>query len=421
MRIFKVTATLLMILATDLLLAAETARVLPKGIFRARIVTAQTSRITDTIDNDGNLVPLGNSLNRSVTVESLITTDPAVAQLVQTLNIIEPGLGNSLMAANLSNPVSMDVTTLMPALEYGVTDRLSLGIRLPILRRNVSVGFDSDSINNAAFASASVGGLSPLLTAGLNQFGATSFDSAMFARKIFTEKGYEAPHSFDKTEIGDLELGTKYNFYRTREVYLTTQVGLRAPTGTPSSLTNIYDKGSGDGTWATAGYLFEEYSPIRRLTFGSSQKLTYYFSDTRKRAVPLNSEDGLPSLLPEDGQVQEVTRYQGVKFEGELSTTVYFLDQDMSVWGAYQYMAKGRDEYSSASGAEQNLYYNGLSENSDQLSHAVEVGAGYSTVSAYRRKQFAVPGEVQLLYNTVVAGRNVPPIEYVRLDVMAYF
>lgn len=402
-------------------LAAETARVLPKGIFRARVVTIQTFDIDETINEDGELEPMGNRLNRSVTVDDLIMKDARVGRLVDTLNTLQPGLGDELMAANLSNPVTMSVTTIIPALEYGITNDLSVGIRVPVVRRQLDASLNSDTVDNSAFAAASVGGLSAQLSAALAQFGAQGFDSRMFARQIFTERGYKAPESFDTTEIGDIEMGVKYNFFHNREVYLTGQWGVRAPTGSEASLENIYDQGSGNGAWATAGSLFQEYSPIRRVRLGASQKLTYYFPDTRERAVPLHEQDGLPSLRPEDGQVQDVTRSQGLKFEGELSSTVYFFGDALSFWGAYQYMTKAEDEFDGHTPSGVNLYYDGLSDNTYQMSHALEIGTGYSTVSAYRRKQFAIPGEIQLLYNKVVEGQNVPNLEYVRFDIMAYF
>jgi hypothetical protein len=409
----------LSVLAQSQSMAAETARVLPKGIFRARVVTVQTSSMNDMVNDNGELEPLGQRLNRTVTVDDVIASDPRVQQLVNTLNTLEAGLGYNLMAANLSNPVEMSYTTVMPALEYGLTNRLSFGIRLPIVRREVDVQFRSDAVNNALYAAGQVGGLSSQLTSALGEFGNQTFDSGMFMRQIFTSRGYDTPESFSRTEIGDLEFGGKYNFYKSDLAHLTTQLGFRAPTGSAPSLTNIYDKGSGNGAWATAVSFFEEIDPIPQVRFAAAQKVTYHFQDTRERAVPLYEQDGLPSLRPQDGQVQDVTRYQGVKFENELSSTVFFAKRAVSVWGAYQYMAKGRDEYTGPNS--DYLYYEGLSDNSDLTSHAVEVGAGYSTIGAYRRKEFAVPGEIQLLYNTVVAGRNVPLLEYTRIDIMAYF
>lgn len=397
--------------------AAETAKVLPKGIFRARLVGVQTEQIGESINNDSQLEPFANSLNTTVTVGDLTNKDPRVADLVSALNTIQPGLGNNLMNSNLYSDMSLNVTTILPALEYGMTEKLSLGIRLPVVTRRVDANFSANSINNATYAAAQTGGLSPALTAALAQFGAQSFDTAMFAKTIFTDKGYEAPGSYQKTEIGDLEFGGKYNFFSNSFFYATTQLGARAPTGSTPSMTNIFDKGTGGGAWAIGLSMYQEYFPINRVSFGAMQKVSHYFPDTADRAVPKNAADALPSLLPQDHQVQRVTRSQGDKLETELSTTLHFFNSDLTTWGAYQFMTKGGDNYSGPG----NLYYDGLAKNSSLLSHSAEIGVGYSTINAYRKKEFSVPGQIELTYNSTLGGRNIAQVNYIRMDMILYF
>ena len=397
--------------------AVETAKVLPKGIFRARLISAQSEKISDNVNENGQLEPFANSLNTSVTVKDLANKDPRVVDLVNALNNIESGLGDNLMGSNLYSNMTLNIRTFIPALEYGATDKLSLGVRFPIVTRKVSANFSAESINNAAYAAAQTGSLSPDLTAALQQFSAQSFDTNMYVKSIFTDKGYDAPASFEKTEMGDMELGGKYNFFNNQIFYATTLVGIRAPTGSTPSMTHIFDKGSGGGAWAMALTTYQEYFPTKHISFGASQKWTHYFPDTAKRAVPKDEYDSLPSLLPQDGQVQKVTRTQGEKVEAELSSKLHFRDSDFTAWTAYQFMAKGADSYNGPG----DLYYQGLSTKSEQMSHSAELGVGYSSVNAFRRKEFAVPLQLELMYNNTLAGKNVARLNYVRLDVLVYF
>ncbi|MGE3975664.1 MAG: hypothetical protein AB7F59_14150 [Bdellovibrionales bacterium] len=398
--------------------AAETAKVLPKGIFRARVVGIQTQEFSQKFNEHGQIENLSAPLNKSLTAKDLAAQNPKLDQLVQAMNKVQEGSGDKLLNANLYGDFSLQVSTILPALEYGVTDELSVGIRIPIVKRTGRASFRADYTNNAASLKNQLGQLStPELAAGLDQVGQLQLDTNFFAESVFTKNGYEVPHDFEKTEAGDLEFGAKYNFYKNAGFFATALWGARAPTGSNPSLTNIYDKGTGNGAWATCVQLFQEYEVNPYLMFGAAEKVTYNFTDTRARAVPKDANDALPNVKPEAGQVQDVKREQGMQLDTELSTTVFMLDKTVNMWGAYQYTEKGADKYSGPG----ELYYEGLGKNSDQVRQAGELGVGYSTVPAFRRKQFSVPMEVQALYNHALSGKNVPDFSYGRMDLIVYF
>lgn len=399
-------------------LAAETAKVLPKGIFRARVVGIDTSDITQNYSESGAFQNYSAPLNRSLTTKDFVKQKPELGPLVGALNSLQPGAGDRLINANLYSDFSMNVQTVLPALEYGLTDEVSLGVRAPIVKRKVTANFRAIGVNNG-HALLDQGGtlFTPEMNAGLTQVAGLSFNQRFFEESIFTSKGYVVPHDFEKTELGDVEFGAKYNFYKNAGFYATTQLGARAPTGSTQSMTDIYDVGSGGGSWAVGIQMFQEYEVTSYLTFGGSEKFTQNLPDTRARAVPKNADDGLPSLLPQDGQVQDVTRQQPLLVETELSSTFYLMDKSVSFWGAYQYLTKGEDRFTGAG----DLYYQGLSTGTAQEKNAGELGVGYSTIPAFRKKQFSVPMELQALYNTTLSGKNVPTMSYGRMDLIVYF
>ncbi len=398
--------------------AAETAKVLPKNIFRARLVGIQTEEFKQKFNENGQLEDFSRSMNRSLTTRDFVSKNPKLGALVQAMNNVRSGSGDSLMNANLYSEFSLQVNTLLPALEYGLTDTVSLGIRIPIVKRKVHANFRAENINNATALQQQCAGICPAeVSEGLRQVGALNMNTAYFENAIFTEKGYETPHDFEKTEAGDLEFGVKYNFYKKERFYATVQIGARAPTGSSPSMTNVYDKGSGNGSWAAGLQTFQEYEATSYLNLGASQKVTHNFADKHARAVPRDSEDSLPSLRPEDDQVEDVKREQALLFETELSSTVFLMEKSISLSGAYQYLSKGADRYS----GNKNLYYEGLAKNTAQERSAAELGMGYSTIPAFRKKKFSVPLEVQALYNMALSGVNVPDYSYVRMDMIVYF
>lgn len=396
--------------------AVETAAVLPKGIFRARVVGIVTSDINQIYNGDGLLQSTTAGLNRSITVQDFVAKEPKLGQLVNMLNSLQAGLGNSLLNSNIYADMTTHVSTVMPALEYGLTEKWSLGIRAPLVHRTVTSHFRVDSTNNSAAINSQLGALSTDVTAGLYDISSKQFNSQFFYNSLFTQQGY-TPSDFDKAELGDIEYGGKYNFYKDDFWLSSVQIGMRAPTGTTPSLTNPYDQGTGGGEWAVGAQEFEEYRAGKIFSFGTMAKVVYPFQSTRAMAVPNSPIDPLPSLNPQDGQVQNVTKQSGMEFDGELSSTAHFMRNSVSVWSAYQFFTKGPDQYSGPG----NLYYSGLSQNSDTVKHAAEIGAGYSTIPAFLAKQFEVPLEIQLVYNTTLGGRNIPLVSYGRMDMIVYF
>lgn len=412
---------LLLIVSADAF-ARETPRVLPKGVHRARLVGVVTSDVSETFNERGQSQSLAYSLNRSLTVNDLAANaDAATGQKLQTLmlslNTLESGLGTKLgnSAVNLYSDLSVQQQISLFAFEKGVTDRLSLGIRAPIIRRTVRNRFWVDPNQTANAISGVVGELSADVKAGLGNLAA--LDTASFENTLFASKGYSTPKDFEKTQLGDVEFGGKYNFFRTDQLYSSVLLGFAAPTGAPADLQNPFDKGNSKEAWSYAVQMLQEVYPTRNLTFGGAAKIGYSLKDTRERAVPKNENDSLPSLLPQDGQVQSVTRQRGAQFESELSAHYKFAGDKFGIWSAYQHSSKTKDSFSGPG----SLYYSGLEKNTDWALQAGEFGVEFSTIPLFRKGSFKVPLEVSLLHNRAFDGKNTPRVSYTRMDFMVYF
>jgi hypothetical protein len=402
--------------------AKETAKVLPKGIYRARVVGVVTRPINKTFNDAGEVEGLSRSLNRSVSVQELANSADAATKakltsLIQALNSLDSGLGNQLAQSNLYSDFETKAQIYLAALEYGISNKISLGIRMPVVRRSVQNRFSARTTNNASFIKSQTGALSAEMAAGLDAFSAQQLDTNFFESALFASKGYDRPRSFDDTAVGDLEFGGKYNFYRDDIWASSLLIGARAPTGKKASLTNKFDTGTSKEAWGVAAQALQEAELFRNFTLGGAAKYTINLPDTRQRAVPRDANDSLPSLLAQDGQVQNVRRVRGAELETELSAAYRFLADSVTVYSAYQYTQKQKDKFSGAG----NLYYEGLAKGTDTSYTAAEYGVEYSTIPAFRKGKFAVPMEVALLYNSPIKGKNAPLNAYVRMDLMMYF
>ncbi len=406
------------VLYTQTGLAIETARVLPKNVFRARLATVVTGSITDTFNSRGRLEPITSGLNQSVGVDTLAASEPALGQLRDALNALSPGMGDDLMGANIYSDFEANVQQFVPAIEYGATSRLSVGIRVPVVQRDIQTSFNVAGVNNAAAISQMMGTLSPALTGGLQQASGTTLNTQFFENALFRSKGYQSPNGrISGTELGDIEVGGAYNYYKGDKYYATALLGLRMPTGSVGELENFFDTGVGKGSYTLGFHFFEEYKPSEKILISAAQKIEYSFADTRRRAVPLNEGDAIPSILESDGQVQDVTRQRGVYFFGELAATGIFYEKALHFWAAAQYATEGKASFSGPG----NLYYEGLANNTYFHSLGGEVGFKYSALAAYVAKKVSVPYEVSVQYNRVLDGNNVSMSSYGRMDMIVYF
>ena len=402
-------------------LASESAMVLPEGRFRVRAVGVFTGPVSQSFNSEGELELLSHSMNRSVTLEDIRSQNSSLDQLASAVGSFDPGLENELLNTNLEMNGSLSIRSYLMAVEYGVTKDITIGIRAPIVYRGATASFDAQSVNNAEYVAQKIGGViqDSAVDDGLKQLANQKFDKAFFEKAVFSSKGYDVPSDFEKTEIGDAEFGMKWNFLKNSKWSLSALWGGRAPTGSTASLTNLLDQGSGNGAWATALQLFQDYEVASWVTVGSAQKITAHFQDTRERAVPLDEADSLPSLLPENGQVENVTRKQSPKLETELSGTFYpFGSRTISFWSAYQYRYKSNDEFT---GPTPGKRYDLLSEGTEYVTHYGEIGVGYSSIPAFIAKKMAVPFEIKALFNTPLRGKNSTLVSYGRLDLIVYF
>lgn len=399
--------------------AHETPLLIPKGISRARVVGVLTETIQNKFDSQGDVHGITSNLNRSVTTADFISKQPELGTLVGVLNNLEPGLGQKMLNANLYSNFKVNASIVMPAFEYGISDRLTVGVRLPIVRKSVSHEFTAQSVNNALAIAQGLGGLSPEIQAGLAKVGSLSLNNEFFEQSLFTSKGYLAPRSFETTDIGDLEWGAKFQTLKTNSIQQSMTLGLRAPTGRVGAIDNPFDTGSGNGAWATLLQADQALFLGENFQIGCMGKLTFHFEDERRRAVPKDAFDSLPSLMASDGQVQNVTRRQPVKWDTEVYTGYKLFGQTFEIWTAYLFTAKGKDDFEGA--ASDRLYYPGLAVGTDQVLHSWSVGIEFSTIPWFRAKTFAIPMQLYAFYNTPLSGKNVNLGPFGRMDLKFYF
>lgn len=414
----------LSVVAGSLANAIESAIVLPKGIYRARIVTAVTGEIDEKINSSGRIEGVTEGFNKSLTMKDLAKSisNPqkrADAQkLLSALDGVQPGLSDQLVGVNLYSNYSLRVTQTVPALEYGINNRWTLGLRVPVVQRRVKMSLSAQTVNNSEAISKMMGKIQPdQIAKGLKALESQALNTAYFQEAILTNKGYVAPENFDHTDLGDVEVGARYQFLKNADWLASTQLGVRLPTGQVTPLDNPFDPGSGEGFWTAGWYFMQEWKVNKWFSLNTAQKTEWSLPDHRRRAVPKDSDDKLPSLLPEDGQVQRVTRRRPLDLELQAAATGYFWEKTVTTWAGFLHKIRGEDQYTGPGG----LDYASMGRDTDIESTGSEIGVGYSTIPAYRRGQMSLPMEIKAQFNRTFRGKNVPLVSYGRMDVMVYF
>ena len=397
--------------------AAEVAAMLPRGVSRFRVVTAVTGGIRDSFGPEGQAQSLAAGLNRSLSISDFARLNPRVAALEKALRAVDANLADNLVATNLFADFELRARTIVSAYEYGIRDWLNVGVRVPVVSRSGRAGFSAQTANGANALRARLGSLSQDVDEGLRAFAQQELGTEYFDAAVFSAKGYDTPASFDKTELGDAELGFKARFYQDSYLVSSAILGFRAPTGSRASRYNLFDKGSGAGAWAGAIQAFNDVYPLSWLTVGSAVRAAYYFPDRYETAVPKDANDALPSVREQDGQWRTVDRRMGFEWLGEFSTTARFFGKRVQTWAAFQFTSRGADTFSGAD----SVYYGGLSTNTGIESRNFELGIGYASIPDFLAHRVKVPFEINALYNWTVAGRNTPVVSYARVDMIGYF
>jgi hypothetical protein len=111
--------------------------------------------------------------------------------------------------------------------------------------------------------------------------------------------------------------------------------------------------------------------------------------------------------VPDDPNLPITTHKENVRvdvgdlFELDLYAR-YNITPNFSLGGRYRFEAKREDDVSGSRG----YNYSSLEEETDRRGHVFQVYATYSTIEAYRRKQFPFPAEISVSYRDRFAGSN---------------
>jgi hypothetical protein len=448
---------------------ADSAEVLPKGIFRVESENNFYIPITQRYDPDGNLEDLAVDLNANLN-----------SSVFPVLGLVEAGFGLPAGSANLGRSVvdfEYNLFDFVFHFQYGLTDRLTLGIEVPYLYNGNTVEAELNTSNatvgkNAALntiAPLAVPGTVPLTTDdvqnligdGLDINGDGTVDTPGF--------GFKRVESRNKSGFSDIEAGFRYQYFKNRDWRLAFTGGVRFPTGEVDDPDDLVDIPFGTGAYAILFRLNQDFvisnlwkknaTPVKvaSAALDSGSRNTLFQSDVAKSEQvpgPFSSEqvkvaksEEVPGLSPlgdltlnftfkydlvlPHHQTKRVTDPNnpvatdkervriniGDIFEFETSANYTFL-KGLSFFGLHRYLFKLKNRVSGDRG----FNYDALEKETKLTSHIFKVGLSYTTLPLFLEKKFPVPLVGTILYRNRFAGsNNALKSQYIGLNLSVLF
>lgn len=388
----------------------QSADVLPKGVASVIVDWRHYFRIDKKFDKDGNVIDLAGDFNANLNSE-----------VFPGLGVLENIFGLPPGSANIGSGVvsfGYQYDYLISHLQYGLTDRLTVGIRIPYCWNENKVKAFLDTSKATVGKNAALNTLAPLfilgtvpltthdvqrlLGPGLDINGDGKIDVRGF--------GYKPVKTWSDKGIGDLEVGGRYRYFKTDNWRLAFTGGVRFPTGQVRDPNSLVDIAFGDGAYALLFALNNDYIGIKNLVLNTMLRYSLVLPNNERLRIPTAVHE------PITENKEKVNRNIGDVIEFEASGIYEILD-GFSFSLLYHFTYKFKDHVS----GKRQFNYQSLELETDITEHIGIVSLCYSAIPLFKAKIFPIPMTAAISYRNKFAGTNVTKSKYISLTLAAYF
>lgn len=374
---------LLLLPGIDRLCFADSAEVLPKGIFRGDVEYAYYLPIDTRFDPDGNEEDLAADYNANLN-----------STVFPVLSLVEAAFGMPAGSASIGNSVvdfKYNINEVDLKFYYGVTNKLSIGTKIPYywIKNDVNARLDN---TNATV------GMNPLVPGGVAPLsfpGTIPFTTDDVQNLLVQQFGYKRVETWSGNGVGDIEAGCRYQYLHTENWRLAFTAGVRFPTGEVDDPDSLVDVAFGNGAWALLFRSNNDYTGIKNLILNASFEYDLVLPDHETVRVPDDVNRPLTT------NKENVDRDQGDIFKLKLSGNYTFYE-GFQFYLFYSYAFQLKDKVS----GNQGYNYQSLEDETDWTYHDYKVGLTYSTIPMFRKKKFPLPLLATIEFLDVFAGSN---------------
>jgi hypothetical protein len=330
-----------------------------------------------------------------------------------------PLLGDALSRGSLGIDAEARRSAWVFSFQHGITPRWSAGMAIPIFRQSVRFRPEIGGRNTAldiyeGFAAGNSGGVQNLVD-GLQLLGTINTETF---QQILEARGYERFGDYEGSGVGDLILGSRY-LYSDRATRLgpllgSIQAQITVPTGRLASAARLTEMDFGTGAWT--GQLIHITNAVvhDRVTLSHQLAYTLKLPFSRVRRVPRQPGDFLPDASTEE-PVRSRLGDQWMTSAGALVRLNPTLTMETQVFWEW----KALDRFSGS--LQPAASYESLGYGTASRSCYAQVSLVASSVSAFLRDHFAVPGDATLTWSQPISGRNQIHTPYGMAELALYF
>ena len=374
---------------------ADDATVLPKGVWRFYLDGAFSLPITQRFNKDGHKEDLATDFNTNLS--SNVFSDLA---LVEAAFGLAPGSG-TLGRTVVDFRRHINMYTFIPAI--GVTDRLTLGIVIPYWSQNLKV---QAGLNT----SAATLGINPGVPGGVAPIGfpGTRLATVEDIQNLLVSRGFKRVENWNHDGIGDIEIGGRYQYFRSDNFRAAFTGGVRVPTGEVDDPDNLVDNTPGNGAYAVLfrfqqDWLHQKDGIAKRL--GMPGFGEYFINTTFRYDLILPDKQSFrvcnihnPICPDKDDSVRRDT---GDIFQAEIAASLC-LGAGFYFTPLYQYGHKFKDHHTGNKGFD----YGSLGQETDYDEHIYRLALNFTTIPLYVQKKFPLPLIATVYYRDRFAGNN---------------
>lgn len=378
--------------------AIETPAVLPLGVRTAVVRLGNYNNLNEYYSEQGNLRYLSDKNSFELSMSEMARIDARVEELRNILNEFgRSDLGDQLHLGQISVEADPTVQYFAAAGAIGLTKRWTVGLAIPVIFYSNSIAVTQSGSNLDAIE-AQVAGANEDLDKGFQEVrAALNSDMRAGVNGFLGRRGYDSLSNRSEQFIGDVQVFSMYQLDSSPEFTQTLQVFLGLPTGPAPDPDDLADLENFGRYSLRLGWVAKRPF-VRDVDLLLSGSYNFIPQHSLVKRVPEDQNDSLPDadqkydMKADFGDVISV----GVGLTKPITPEVYLA-------GGYSYEYKMSDSYSGAPDGRGKY----LEQNTEKSAHLAKLEAGYSTVQAYFRKQFAIPLIVAYEFTQTLTGVNV--------------
>jgi hypothetical protein len=371
---------------------ADSAEVLPKGIFNGDVEYSYYFPIDQKFDQDGNAVDVAIDYNTSMN-----------SKLFPSLKQLEIGFGMPDGSASIGNSVvdfEYNINEVDFKFFYGLTDKLTIGTKIPYLwlKSNVNAGVNTSNATigfNPYFGQSGDPFGVPLIPTQLGGVKNDKLATELVQNTLVHDYGYKRIASWSDNGVGDIEVGGRYQYLQTDNWRLAFTGALRLPSGRVDDPDNLADLAFGTGAWAMLFRSNNDYTGFENIVLNASLEYDLVLPDHQTLRVPNDVNQ------PITNNKEDVSRDLGDISKLKLSGA-YSLPKGFGIYLFYAYAFKTKNSVSGDRG----FAYESLEDETNWTCQEYKIGLTYSTVPLFQEKNFFLPLVFGVEFEDVFAGNN---------------